>query len=352
MFFWGQVDIFVVVGFFFNRSLCPSRALGDERIAVHTQRGSWSYRGRCDRARGSWWFSPAQDCPQSLVATLGRCTLGPPLAGRTPCRLRCRGAGWQGSAKGRAVVPEPRGFSPPGLQRLLQAFSQTEVLGIPAPGKDSLSSADGFPTQAALPEAQRRLEVGAETQLGGWAGGGGLSLFKPFPGLSSLAASSSHRLLGSRSRRFCRPPHHTDPAPGLQAEPARRARAAGTKAHLRLAADASIPQPPPPYSSPTSGPGPPGRTSRRGSHGGRAGGGGSHARKEGPPWGQEVGSAAIAEGFLVREALGPKLGPITRPCPGERSQKGRGGLDAWGNKAEISKTLRLRRTQPSDPGAR
>lgn len=37
----------------------------------------------------------------------------------------------------RVVVPGPRGLLPPGPKRLLQAFSQTEVLGIPAPGKDS-----------------------------------------------------------------------------------------------------------------------------------------------------------------------------------------------------------------------
>ena len=70
----------------------------------------------------------------------------------------------------RAVVPGPRGL-------------------LPAPGKDSPqlgSRPSTAPTQAASPwKLQRRPgEVGAETQLGGWAGGGGgLSLFQAFPGL-------------------------------------------------------------------------------------------------------------------------------------------------------------------------
>lgn len=246
---------------------------------------------------GSARAQPSSDCPQSLVATLGRRALGPPRPVGPLCRLRCRGAGWCGPRR-----CGPR-LLPPGPKRLLQAFSQTEVLGIPAPGKDSPQLGcrpSTAPTQAASPwKLQRRPgEVGAETQLGGWAGGGGgLSLFQAFPGLSSLVASSSHRLLGSRSRRFCRPPHHYRPRPrtagqaGLGAQ-----RAAGTKAHLRPAAgDASIPPAAPPPISLTHPPGlgPLGLTSRRAGATAEGRGRGEPCPKEGPPLGPGSGVFSI-----------------------------------------------------------
>ena len=209
----------------------------------------------------------------------------------------------------RAVVPGPRGLLPPGPKRLLQAFSQTEVLGIRAPGKDSPqlgSRPSTAPTQAASPwKLQRRPgEVGAETQLGGGEGGSNLRLFQAFLGLSSLVASSSHRLLGSGSRRFCRPPHHYRPPPP-DCRPSRPRCAAG-----RGDFGTSPPgrrrrfHPPSRHPSPLSlthppGLGPLGRTSRRaGATAEGRGAGGSPAGKRDLPWGREAGySAAIAKGL-------------------------------------------------------
>jgi len=190
----------------------------------------------------------------------------------------------------RAVVPGPRGL-------------------LPAPGKDSPqlgSRPSTAPTQAASPwKLQRRPgEVGAETQLGGGEGGSNLRLFQAFLGLSSLVASSSHRLLGSGSRRFCRPPHHYRPPPP-DCRPSRPRCAAG-----RGDFGTSPPgrrrrfHPPSRHPSPLSlthppGLGPLGRTSRRaGAPAEGRGAGGSPAGKRDLPWGREAGySAAIAKGL-------------------------------------------------------
>lgn len=149
-----------------------------------------------------------------------------------------------------------------------------------------LSPFDGpHPSRLSLEAPTQAWEVGAETQqgLGRW-GGGGLSLFKPFSGLSSLVASSSHRLLGSRSRRFCRPPHRTDPAPGLQAEPASARsgpRGQGTSPPGRDGASIPPAAPSPHIPHPPSGPGPPGGepAQARRSHGGGPGAGEPRPKK-------------------------------------------------------------------------
>ena len=166
----------------------------------------------------------------------------------------------------RAVVPGPRGL-------------------LPAPGKDSPqlgSRPSTAPTQAASPwKLQRRPgEVGAETQRGGGEGGSHLRLFQAFLGLSSLVASSSHRLLGSGSRRFCRPPHHYRPPPP-DCRPSRPRCAAGRgdfgtspPGRRRRLHPPSRPSPHIPH--PPSGPGPPGANQQaRGSHGGGPGAGGA-----------------------------------------------------------------------------
>lgn len=89
----------------------------------------------------------------------------------------------------RAVVPGPRGCFHPGGRGCSGLSPRAEVLGIPAPSKDSPqlgSRPSTAPTQAASPwKLQRRPgEVGAETQRSrGWGVGvgGGSVFFKPFP---------------------------------------------------------------------------------------------------------------------------------------------------------------------------
>ena len=159
-------------------------------------------------------------------------------------------------------------------------------------------------TQAASPwKLQRRPgEVGAETQRGRGRGRRKVRLFQAFPGVSSLVASSSHRLLDPKSTRFCPPPHYYRPLPP-DCRPSRPRCAAGR-------GDSGTPppgcrrrlhppsRPPPQIPHPPSGPGPPGANQQAlGSHGGGPAAV-SHARKRDLPWGLEAGYlAAIAKGL-------------------------------------------------------
>ena len=135
---------------------------------------------------GSARASARLRCPQSLEAALGRCGLGPLGPVGPLCRLRCRGAGCCGPRRGACGGPWASGLLPPGRKRLLRAFSRAEVLGIPAPGKDSPSSALAprrpSPKQPRPGSCNAGLGKWEQRPSGAVGGGGGRSVFfKPFP---------------------------------------------------------------------------------------------------------------------------------------------------------------------------